>query len=60
LCREHQDAYEFFTRLQDSIDEHLRSVGRPRAIHAALGGTFAQVGRAALRFVQLVCPVGFC
>lgn len=51
--REHQDAYEFFTRLQDSIDEHLRSLGAPRAIHAALGGTFAQVitvaGRPELR-----------
>ena len=43
-CSEHQDAYEFFTRLQDIIDEHLRAVGRPRAIHAAMGGTFAQVG----------------
>jgi ubiquitin C-terminal hydrolase len=51
--REHQDAYEFFTRLQDSVDEHLRSHGHPRAIHAALGGTFAQVitvaGRPELR-----------
>ena len=51
--REHQDAYEFFTRLQDSVDEHLRSTGHPRAIHAALGGTFAQVitvaGRPELR-----------
>ncbi|KAG7672415.1 putative Ubiquitin carboxyl-terminal hydrolase 24 [Nannochloris sp. 'desiccata'] len=51
--REHQDAYEFFTRLQDSVDEHLRSEGHPRAIHAALGGTFAQVitvaGRPELR-----------
>ena len=42
-CREHQDAYEFFTRLQDSVDEHLRGQQRPRAIHAALGGTFAQL-----------------
>lgn len=25
------------------MDEHLRGVGRPRAIHAALGGTFAQL-----------------
>lgn len=41
--REHQDAYEFFTRLQDSVDEHLRSRNHPRAIYAALGGTFAQV-----------------
>jgi len=51
--REHQDAYEFFTRLQDTVDEHLRSAGHPRAIHAALGGTFAQVitvaGRPELR-----------
>jgi ubiquitin C-terminal hydrolase len=51
--REHQDAYEFFTRLQDSVDEHLHSRGHPRAIHAALGGTFAQVitvaGRPELR-----------
>ena len=45
-CREHQDAYEFFTRLQDAVDEHLRSVRRPRAIHAALGGMFAQARRA--------------
>ena len=26
--REHQDAYEFFTRLQDSVDEHLRAQAR--------------------------------
>jgi ubiquitin carboxyl-terminal hydrolase 9/24 len=25
------------------VDEHLRAAGRPRAIHAALGGAFAQV-----------------
>ncbi|KAL4452636.1 hypothetical protein ABPG75_008298 [Micractinium tetrahymenae] len=41
--REHQDAYEFFTRLQDAVDEHLKSQNCPRAIHAALGGTFAQL-----------------
>ncbi|PSC74217.1 ubiquitin specific peptidase 24 isoform A [Micractinium conductrix] len=41
--REHQDAYEFFTRLQDSVDEHLRAQGCPRAIHAAMGGTWAQL-----------------
>ncbi|EFN51470.1 hypothetical protein CHLNCDRAFT_59229, partial [Chlorella variabilis] len=41
--REHQDAYEFFTRLQDSVDEYLRAQQRPRAIHTALGGTFAQL-----------------
>ena len=29
--------------LQDTVDEHLRGVGRPRAIHTALGGTFAQL-----------------
>ena len=50
---EHQDAYEFFTRLQDSVDEYLRAQGHPRAIHAALGGEFAQVitvaGRPELR-----------
>lgn len=42
-CREHQDAYEFFTRLQDCVDEHLKAAGAPPAIHAALGGTFAQL-----------------
>jgi len=51
--REHQDAYEFFTRLQESLDDHLRAVGSPPAIQAALGGTFAQVitvaGRPELR-----------
>ena len=41
--REHQDAYEFFTRLQDTVDEYLRGQGHPRAIHAALGGSFAQI-----------------
>lgn len=41
--REHQDAYEFFTRLQDAVDETLASAGRPKAIHSALGGTFVQV-----------------
>lgn len=41
--REHQDAYEFFTRFQDAVDEHLQRVGHPRAIHTALGGAFAQL-----------------
>ena len=41
--REHQDAYEFFTRLQDFLDEHLKSVLGSPAIYSSLGGTFATV-----------------
>jgi hypothetical protein len=40
--RDHQDAYEFFTRLQDSIDQHLKSSGQMPAIQAVVGGKFAQ------------------
>lgn len=47
--REHQDAYEFFTRLQDGVDAHMRSVGSPLAMSAVLGGTFAQ---------QVICREG--
>ncbi|GFR40524.1 hypothetical protein Agub_g1093, partial [Astrephomene gubernaculifera] len=39
--REHQDAYEFFTRLQDAVDSHLRSTGQPPAMQAVMGGKFA-------------------
>lgn len=41
--REHQDAYEFFTRLQDSVDEYLKSLGHAKAIHSVLGGSFIQI-----------------
>jgi ubiquitin C-terminal hydrolase len=51
--REHQDAYEFFTRLQDSVDEYLKSVGHPKVIHSVFGGSFNQIievpGQADLR-----------
>eukprot|EP00798_Chlamydomonas_sp_ICE-L_P003511 gene3511-13582_t len=40
--KEHQDAYEFFTRLQDFVDQQLHSTGQTAAIHACMGGTFAQ------------------
>ncbi len=40
--RDHQDAYEFFTRLQDSIDQHLKSSCQTPAIQAVMGGKFAQ------------------
>ena len=41
--QEHQDAYEFFTRLQDTIDEHLKDTGQERAIYSVLGGSFNQI-----------------
>ncbi|BDA41234.1 probable ubiquitin carboxyl-terminal hydrolase FAF-X [Coccomyxa sp. Obi] len=40
--REHQDAYEFFTRLQDLVDQHLRGRKETPAMQAVMGGTFAQ------------------
>ncbi|EIE24996.1 hypothetical protein COCSUDRAFT_46553 [Coccomyxa subellipsoidea C-169] len=40
--REHQDAYEFFTRLQDLVDQHLRERKETPAMQAVMGGTFAQ------------------
>ncbi|GIL73346.1 hypothetical protein Vretifemale_3533 [Volvox reticuliferus] len=39
--REHQDAYEFFTRLQDSVDSYLRATGQTPAMQAVMGGKFA-------------------
>jgi len=41
--REHQDAYEFFTRLQDSVDEHLASLGHEKVMYSEMGGTFCQL-----------------
>lgn len=41
--QEHQDAYEFFTRLQDTIDEHLKATGQDRVIYSVLGGSFNQI-----------------
>ena len=41
--REHQDAYEFFTRLQDSIDEYLHSLGHRKHIQDVMGGSFNQI-----------------
>ncbi|WIA22029.1 hypothetical protein OEZ85_004379 [Tetradesmus obliquus] len=40
--KEHQDAYEFFTRLQDGVDQHLIAAGQPPAIAAVMGGRFVQ------------------
>ncbi|KAK9820599.1 hypothetical protein WJX72_012157 [[Myrmecia] bisecta] len=40
--REHQDAYEFFTRLQDLVDQHLRDRKEPPALQTVIGGKFAQ------------------
>ena len=37
-----QDAYEFVTRLQDFVDQHLRASGHEAAIQSVVGGTFAQ------------------
>ncbi|GIL42637.1 hypothetical protein Vafri_581, partial [Volvox africanus] len=39
--REHQDAYEFFTRLQDSVDSYLRATGQTPAMQSVMGGKFA-------------------
>ena len=41
--REHQDAYEFFTRLQDSVDEYLASLGHEKVMYSEMGGTFCQI-----------------
>lgn len=41
--REHQDAYEFFTRLQDSVDEYLKSLGHEKVMYSVLGGSFIQI-----------------
>eukprot|EP00775_Hariotina_reticulata_P001572 gene1572-1911_t len=40
--KEHQDAYEFFTRLQDLVDQHLISTGQLPAIKPVMGGVFVQ------------------
>jgi hypothetical protein len=40
--REHQDAYEFFTRLQDLVDFSLMSSGQTPALQLVLGGMFVQ------------------
>lgn len=41
--REHQDAYEFFTRLQDSIDEYMKSQGHEKIMYSVFGGSFIQI-----------------
>ena len=41
--REHQDGYEFFTRLQDAIDEYLKSIGHEKIMRSVLGGSFNQI-----------------
>ena len=40
---EHQDAFEFYTRLVDIVDESLVAAGRPAVIKPVLGGHFVQV-----------------
>ena len=40
--KEHQDAYEFFTRLQDCVDQHCRATGQQPTMQATMGGCFAQ------------------
>jgi len=45
--REHQDADEFFTRLQDVVDTHLQAVAGRAALQPVMGGKFAQ---------QIICP----
>jgi hypothetical protein len=44
--REHQDAYEFFTRLQDCVDQQLRAMQQTPAIQSVMGGRFA---------MQIIC-----
>lgn len=39
---EHQDAYEFFNRLVDQIDESLNAVQSPKILQETLGGSFTQ------------------
>ncbi|KAL3156421.1 hypothetical protein ABBQ38_000732 [Trebouxia sp. C0009 RCD-2024] len=40
--REHQDAYEFFTRLQDIADQYLRDRSLTPVLQGVIGGKFAQ------------------
>eukprot|EP00245_Coleochaete_scutata_P011528 TRINITY_DN429_c0_g2_i1.p1 TRINITY_DN429_c0_g2~~TRINITY_DN429_c0_g2_i1.p1 ORF type:complete len:2250 (-),score=350.03 TRINITY_DN429_c0_g2_i1:694-7287(-) len=40
--REHQDAFEFFTRLYDTVDETLKGERREPTLTRIYGGTFAQ------------------
>eukprot|EP00897_Mesotaenium_endlicherianum_P008194 jgi/Mesen1/7402/ME000388S06619 len=40
--REHQDAFEFFTRLYDSVEETLKSIHYTPTLANIFGGTFAQ------------------
>ncbi|KAK9822778.1 hypothetical protein WJX74_007862 [Apatococcus lobatus] len=40
--REHQDGYEFFTRLQDLVDQHLRDTKQQPVMQSVMGGKFAQ------------------
>jgi len=40
--KEHQDAYEFFTRLQDCVDSHLSCSRQTPAMQYVMGGRFAQ------------------
>ena len=39
--REQQDAFEFFTHLVDSIDEHLHKIERDKLFQNSLGGVFS-------------------
>ena len=39
--REQQDAFEFFTHLVDSIDEHLHKIEREKLFQNSLGGVFS-------------------
>lgn len=40
--REHQDAFEFLTRLQDLVDQQLNEAHQPQVMKAIMGGKFAQ------------------
>ncbi len=40
--KEHQDAYEFFTRLQDSVDQYMASTGQVAVMQQVMGGRFVQ------------------
>jgi len=40
--REHQDAFEFLTRLQDLVDQHLSDTRQLQVMKTTMGGKFAQ------------------
>ncbi|KAK3259359.1 Ubiquitin carboxyl-terminal hydrolase 24 [Cymbomonas tetramitiformis] len=47
---EHQDAFEFFTRLQEQVDSHCTKEKQPGVLEPVIGGKFAQ------QIISRSCP----